>query len=94
MPDLTLGQQLEAVLRIFAAGIVGVVVGLDREVREKPAGSRTYGLVAMGSCLFTLVGVYAFGQGDPASRVAAQIVTGIGFLGAGTIIQLRNNVLG
>jgi len=48
----------------------------------------------MGSALFTLAGIYAFGPGDPASRVAAQIITGIGFLGAGTIIQVKSGVVG
>ncbi|MBA3796103.1 MAG: MgtC/SapB family protein [Chloroflexi bacterium] len=70
------------------------VVGFDRETKNKPAGLRTHVLVAIGSALCTLVGIYAFGPGDPGSRVAAQIVTGIGFLGAGTIIQVKSGVVG
>jgi hypothetical protein len=73
---------------------VALLIGFDRESRNKPAGLRTNVLVGMGSALFTLVGIYAFGPGDPGSRVAAQIVTGIGFLGAGTIIQVRSGVMG
>lgn len=86
--------EIEGLLRLAIAGLVALLVGFDREAKNKPAGVRTYVLVGMGSALFTLVGIYAFGSGDPASRVAAQIVTGIGFLGAGTIIQVKSGVLG
>jgi putative Mg2+ transporter-C (MgtC) family protein len=75
-------------------GFVALLVGFDRETKNKPAGVRTHVLVAIGSALFTLVGIYAFGPGDPGSRVAAQIVTGIGFLGAGTIIQVKSGAVG
>lgn len=86
--------EFEGLLRLAIAGLVALLVGFDRESKNKPAGVRTYVLVGMGSALFTLVGIYAFGTGDPASRVAAQIVTGIGFLGAGTIIQVKSGVVG
>jgi len=86
--------EVEGLLRLAIAGLVALLVGFDRESKNKPAGVRTYVLVGMGSALFTLVGIYAFGTGDPASRVAAQIVTGIGFLGAGTIIQVKSGVVG
>jgi putative Mg2+ transporter-C (MgtC) family protein len=86
--------QLEGLLRVVIAGVVAVLVGLEREVQHKPAGARTYGLVAMGSAMFTVVGIQAFGEGDPGARVAAQIVTGIGFLGAGTILHMRLQVVG
>lgn len=86
--------ELEGLLRLSVAGLVALMVGFDREAKNKPAGMRTYVLVGMGSALFTLVGIYAFGPGDPGSRVAAQIVTGIGFLGAGTIIQVKSGVVG
>ncbi len=85
--------ELEGLFRL-AAGLVALLIGFDRESKNKPAGVRTNVLVGMGSALFTLVGIYAFGPGDPGSRVAAQIVTGIGFLGAGTIIQVRSGVMG
>ena len=73
-------------LAVFAV-LCGAWVGSERERREKPAGLRTMALVALGSCAFTMVG-YAFtsNTGD-AGRVAAQIVTGIGFLGAGVLIR-------
>ncbi|HEY7600376.1 MAG TPA: MgtC/SapB family protein, partial [Candidatus Limnocylindrales bacterium] len=60
----------------------------------KPAGVRTYGLVGMGSATFTIIGVLVFGAGDPGSRVAQGIVTGIGFIGAGTILQMKRRVVG
>jgi putative Mg2+ transporter-C (MgtC) family protein len=87
-------DQLEGLLRIVVAGLIGVLVGLEREAEHKPAGMRTYGGVAMGAATFTVVGILAFGGGEPASRVAAQIITGIGFLGAGTILHMRGQVVG
>src|SRR6476620_5710516 len=77
-----------------AAVIAGVVIGSERERREKPAGLRTLVLVCLGSAAFTMVS-YAFGTttGDT-GRVAAQIVTGIGFLGAGVILHGRTAVSG
>jgi putative Mg2+ transporter-C (MgtC) family protein len=82
---------LEALFRIAVAAGLGGVVGLERELDEKAAGLRTHMLVAVGSALFTLVGAYGFSDFpsrtiDP-TRVAAQVVTGIGFLGAGLIFR-------
>jgi putative Mg2+ transporter-C (MgtC) family protein len=75
---------------VVAAGLGGAV-GLERELREREAGFRTHLLVSVGSCLFTLVSAYGFREfGDSAvdpTRIAAQIVTGVGFLGAGAIIR-------
>src|SRR6202049_4830387 len=81
------------VLGIFAA-LCGGWVGLERERREKPAGLRTMALVALGSCVFTMVG-YAFtsSTGD-SGRVAAQIVTGIGFLGGGVLLRGTTGIRG
>jgi len=80
-------------LRLLVALILGAVVGLERERQERAAGLRTVTMVSLGSCLFTLVGAYGFPNTDP-SRVAAQIVTGIGFLGAGTIFLRKDLVRG
>lgn len=88
------GPEMEGFLRILLAGGLGGLMGLQREIEGKPAGIRTYGLVAIGAATFTAAGMLAFGGGDPASRVAAQIITGIGFLGAGTILHMRDRVLG
>src|SRR2546430_248718 len=80
----------EAVARLAVAAGLGAAVGIERELREREAGIRTHLLVSLGACLFTLVGAYGFEEFgtkvDP-TRVAAQVVTGIGFLGAGTIIR-------
>ncbi len=83
----------EFVLRIFVAAILGGVIGLEREYRAKEAGFRTHFLVALGSALFMIVSAYGFegalvtdGHRWDVSRVAAQVVSGIGFIGAGTII--------
>ncbi|TMF94675.1 MAG: MgtC/SapB family protein [Chloroflexi bacterium] len=84
---------LDLMLRLLVALILGAVVGLERERQERAAGLRTVTMVSLGSCLFTIVGAYGFPNTDP-SRVAAQIVTGIGFLGAGTIFLRKDLVRG
>lgn len=83
----------EFILRIFVAAILGGMIGLEREYRSKEAGFRTHFLVALGSALFMIVSAYGFEgslnnelQRWDVSRVAAQVVSGIGFIGAGTII--------
>lgn len=88
----------DTLLRVAVAGALGGAIGLERELDEKAAGLRTHMLVAIGSALFTLVGAYGFaefssGSVDP-SRIAAQIVTGIGFLGAGVIFRQGFTVRG
>jgi putative Mg2+ transporter-C (MgtC) family protein len=77
--------ELEMVLRILLAMALGAIIGFQRGKAEKPAGMRDLILISAGSALFTVVSIYGFGV-DPA-RVAAGIVTGIGFLGAGAIIR-------
>lgn len=89
------------ILRLFIAGILGAVIGLEREYRAKEAGYRTHFLVSLGSALIMIVSQYGFQQIiqessvslDP-SRVAAQVVSGIGFIGAGTIIIQKQFVRG
>ena len=84
---------LAVLLRIFAAVIIGGVLGLERGMKNRPAGLRTYMLVCVGACVIMLTNQYifqVFGSGDPV-RMAAQVVSGIGFLGAGTIIVTRRN---
>ena len=92
------------ILRVVAAGALGGLIGFEREFREHAAGFRTHILVSMGAALFTLVGAYGVesfaGAGDgirvtfDPTRVAAQVVTGIGFLGAGAIMRQGVNVRG
>ncbi len=83
-------------IRLGAAFLLGGIIGLERHFRSKDAGFRTHSLVSMGSALFTVLSVYGFTAGDDAdsSRVAAQIVSGVGFLGAGLIILQKNVVKG
>jgi putative Mg2+ transporter-C (MgtC) family protein len=88
---LSLLLQAEAVFFLVLAALLSVIIGMDRERRNRPAGLRTHMLVGIGACLFTLLSVHAFPGSDPA-RIASQIVVGIGFLGAGTIIQSKTNV--
>jgi putative Mg2+ transporter-C (MgtC) family protein len=93
----------ESLLRLALAAVLGGLIGVERELREREAGLRTHLLVALGSALFTIVGAYGFHdfissggavvQTDP-TRIAAQIVTGIGFLGAGAIIRQGLSVRG
>jgi putative Mg2+ transporter-C (MgtC) family protein len=82
------------VWRLLLASGLGAAIGAEREYRQKPAGLRTNMLIAVGSALFTIVSLeMTKGAGDP-SRVAGQIVTGIGFLGGGAIMRNRDTVHG
>ena len=84
---------LAVVLRIFTAVVFGGAIGLERGMKNRPAGLRTYMLVCVGSCLIMLTNQYLFqvtGAGAP-MRLGAQVVSGIGFLGAGTIIVTKHN---
>ena len=95
--------ELELVLRLLLATVLAGLIGLEREIGDQPAGFRTHMLVGLGSCLFAVVSAYsveAFLDEGPATvrydptRIAAQIVTGIGFLGAGAIIRYGMSVRG
>ena len=84
---------LSVALRIVMAVIIGGLLGLERGMKNRPAGLRTYMLVCTGACLIMLTNQYIYqisGTGDP-TRMAAQVISGIGFLGAGTIIVTRRN---
>ena len=82
----------EIIFRLLVSIALGALVGFEREMKHKPAGLRTHMLVSLGACLFTVISIYTFSM-DPA-RVAASIVTGIGFIGAGSIIASRGHVHG
>lgn len=88
--DVSTGGELEIVGRLALAGLLGGLIGLERELRGYPAGIRTVALVALGSSLFTDISQLLGGD----DRVAAQIVTGIGFLGAGVIFREGYTVKG
>ena len=94
-------MEWDFIIRLCVAGLCGTVIGLDREYRVKDAGFRTHFLVALGSALIMIVSQYGFadilmhtGVGLDPSRIAAQVVSGIGFIGAGTIIIHRQLVRG
>ena len=94
-PDLTLETQLDLALRLTVGLVLGAVIGFERELQRQPAGFRTHSLVSLGAALFTVVSAYGF-TGDlvDPTRIAAQIVSGIGFIGAGTILQHRGHIRG
>lgn len=94
-PDLSVQTQIDLVLRLTAGVVLGAIIGFEREFHRQPAGFRTHSLVSLGAALFTVVGAFGF-SGDLAdpTRVAAQIVSGIGFIGAGTILQHRGHIRG
>jgi putative Mg2+ transporter-C (MgtC) family protein len=85
--------QLEMVLRLLLAAVLGAIIGLQRESVGKPAGARTLGLISIGAAMFSVISVLSFPGGDP-SRIAAGVVTGIGFLGAGAILHRHGGVEG
>ncbi len=84
----------EMLIRLIVATLVGALVGYEREREGKPAGIRTHGMVSLGAALFTVVSPYGFDGTADRARVAAQIVSGIGFLGAGAILHDRAAVHG
>lgn len=97
MPVLSF--HLLVLIRIAASVLFGFGIGLERELTNKYAGLRTHILVCLGSCIFTILSIYAFpsavlgSHGDPA-RISAQILTGIGFIGGGTVLRHGNSVYG
>lgn len=91
-------QELEVVFRLIMSAVIGGFIGMEREANNRPAGLRTHVLVTLGATLIMILSMYGFdglpgGSGDPA-RLAAQVVSGIGFLGAGTILRTENKVSG
>jgi len=89
---IDVATQLDLSARLVVAAVLGALIGLEREIHGHPAGIRTHMLVALGSAIFTVLSIHGFGQEasgsqvDP-TRIAAQIVSGIGFLGAGAILK-------
>jgi putative Mg2+ transporter-C (MgtC) family protein len=102
MPIVDLGEQLDISIRLVVASVLGAAIGLERELHAHPAGMRTHLLVSLGSAAFTVLSIFFFESPaapngslptDP-SRIAAQIVSGIGFLGAGAILKYGTSVRG
>jgi len=86
----------ELIVKLLLAVLFGGIIGLLRENEKKAAGLRTHILVCLGSALFSLISIFAAEKfpGESAGRIAASVVTGIGFIGAGTIIQAGSSVMG
>jgi putative Mg2+ transporter-C (MgtC) family protein len=97
-----LALQLDLTFRLLVAAVLGAGVGFEREIHDHPAGMRTHLLVSLGSALFTVLSIYGFvgalgpadGTAPDPTRIAAQVVTGIGFLGAGAIIKYGTSIRG
>lgn len=86
-------------VRIFLAAFLGAIIGIEREIKNRAAGFRTHIIVSVGACLIMLIGIEGIGEisnniGRDTARMAAQVVSGIGFLGAGTILQTKDGVSG
>ena len=86
-------------IRIFLAAFLGAIIGIEREIKNIAAGFRTHIIVSVGACLIMLIGIDGIGEFSPdkardTARIAGQVVSGIGFLGAGTILQKRDKVSG
>jgi len=86
--------KLELMLQLGLASVLGGAIGLERELGGKPAGLRTNILICLGSVLYTHLSIAMVGGGSDPTRVAGQIVTGVGFIGAGTILHARGAVVG
>jgi putative Mg2+ transporter-C (MgtC) family protein len=88
-----MSTEVEMVLRLLLATVLSAVVGYERERAKKPAGLRTHILIGLGASLFTIASIYGFGGNGEPARVAAGVVTGVGFLGAGVIFRgMRGDV--
>lgn len=87
-------DQLYLCIPIIVSAILGFLIGFERKVRRKEAGIRTHTILCIGSCLMMVISMNAFGNDIDKSRVAAQIVSGIGFLGAGMIVLKKHEVYG
>ncbi|MFH1097634.1 MAG: MgtC/SapB family protein [Candidatus Desantisbacteria bacterium] len=90
-------NETDTLIRLVLATVLGGLVGIERQIHHKPAGLRTHILVCIGACLCMIIGISLtreFGNTIDPSRIAAQVVSGIGFLGAGTIIVSRASVKG
>jgi len=92
--QLTPWEPLDMTIRLLLAALLGGVMGYEREQAHKPAGLRTNILVCVGAALFTIASLHGFGGLSDPARVAAGIVVGIGFLGAGTIMRREGEVAG
>lgn len=92
--EVLLSTQFEMIFKISLSMALTGIIGYERERQSKPAGLRTHMLLALGSTLLTILSFSAFPNSADQSRIAASIVTGIGFIGAGTVLQMKDRVTG
>ena len=85
--------EMEMTLRLLLAAVLGAIIGYQRERAGKTAGVRTHSLICLGSALFTVASIYGFGSATDPARVAAGVVAGIGFLGAGAIMHREGGLV-
>jgi len=88
-----MGTEVEMVLRLLLATALGAIIGLQRERAGKQIGLRTHILICVGAALFTIASIYGFGATGEAARIAAGVVVGVGFLGAGAIIRSGEGIV-
>lgn len=86
--------EIELVLKILVSAGLGLLLGYERELHKRPAGLRTHSLVCLGSTLFTVISISFTGSNVDASRIAAGVVTGLGFIGGGVIFKSEERVIG
>jgi len=85
--------ELEMVLRLLLATALGAIIGYQRERAGKPAGLRTHILICLGAAVFTVASIYGFGAASDPARIAAGVVAGIGFIGAGAILRSGEGIV-
>ncbi len=88
-----MGIEVEVILRLLLATALGAIIGFQRERAGKPAGLRTHILICLGAALFTVASIYGFGAASDPSRIAAGVLVGVGFLGAGIIMRTGEGIV-
>lgn len=92
--DMDIQTQLLFAARLLLAAFLGGIIGYERELRRRNAGLRTFAAVSLGACLFSIISYTVVPPGNETTRIAAQIVAGVGFLGAGVILHGQSHISG
>jgi len=87
------GIEVEIILRLLLATALGAIIGFQRERAGKPAGLRTHVLISLGAAVFTVASIYGFGAASDPARIAAGVLLGVGFLGAGVILRTGEGIV-
>ena len=88
-----MGIEVEIILRLLLATALGAIIGFQRERAGKPAGLRTHVLISLGAAVFTVASIYGFGAASDPARIAAGVLLGVGFLGAGVILRTGEGIV-